>query len=734
MKALGNIKIGPKLVGAFVIVALIAAVIGMMGYASLNTLERHIEEVGMVRMPSVQALLIISEAHTAIKAGERGLLNRRMSETEVRQAQYDDIDEAWAWADEAWRNYEPLPHTDEEARVWQQFKPAWEEWKRNHAAVRELMEQKDRLLASGIPLDDPRIAELDAEAFAISLERGEPSFLAAEALINQLVDINKKVSDTAVAEAHAAAKSSQTVSLAVMTIGVLLALAFGIILAQSITRPLAQVTAVSQHVANVDLQTLVGEMAAMASGDLTRRYAVTAEPLDISSKDEIGQMAAAFNAMIGRLQETGRSFDDMATNLRDLIGQVQDNALQVASASQQINGASEQTSQASQQVAATIQQVAQGTAQQAQAITQATSQVDQMAQAIDGIAKGAQEQAHAVERASTSAARMSAAIEQVAANAQESAEASDSAANSARRGADTVSQTVQAMTTIKATVTDVGGKVQQMQEHSSQIGAIVETIDDIAEQTNLLALNAAIEAARAGEQGRGFAVVADEVRKLAERSSLATKEIASLIRSVQTGIEEAVGAMGASLQQVESGANLAAEAGAALQEILDASQRVRAQVQQIAGAAQEMTAASSELVGAMDSVSAVVEENTAAAEESAASSGEISSAMEHVASVSEENSAAAEEVSAMTEEMNAQAEELTASAQSLAAMSEVLQQLVARFKLGDTDGADNAPTGSPKGKGTALARKAEATTHPQPQMQATPHHEAAPAMGGNGWR
>ncbi len=505
------------------------------------------------------------------------------------------------------------------------------------------------------------------------------------------------------AEALAAAKSMLTLALAIMGAAAAIVAVLAFTIANSMANPIIVVAEAANHLAVGDAD--LGNMDQAAMQKLNRR------------KDELGVAGRAFGALVEYFREMasaaqaiadgdltaqvqprgitdtlGNAFRQMIDNLRNLIGQVQENAIQVAAATQQINAAAEQSAQASQQVASTIQQVAQGTGQQTEAVTGAAAQVDQMTAAIDGIAQGAQEQARAVEQASGNLTELSAAIEQIATSAQSSASASQQSAGTAEQGAQTVAKTVEAMTAIRGAVSEVGERVQQMQEHSAQIGDIVETINDIAGQTNLLALNAAIEAARAGEQGRGFAVVADEVRRLAERSSQATQEIATLIQTVQDAILEAVQAMDASLEQVESGSALAGEAGVALQEILEGARQVSDQVQQIASVAQQMGASSGELVTAMDSVSAIVEENTAAAEESAASSAEISTAMESVASISEENSAASQEVSAMTEEMSAQSEEVTASATSLAEMAQVLQDLVAQFKLPERTAAAQVMT------------------------------------------
>ena len=176
-------------------------------------------------------------------------------------------------------------------------------------------------------------------------------------------------------------------------------------------------------------------------------------------------------------------------------------------------------------------------------------------------------------------------------------------------------------------------------------------------------------------------MVADEVRKLAERSSVATREIASIVGGIQTGVREAVSAMQLGSKEVEAGNKMASDAGGALDNILERSQKVGTQVEQILQAAQQLDRLSGGMVEAIERINRIVEQNAAATEEMTASSETVSKLVESSAGVAEENSAASQEVSASVEEMSAQVEEALAAAQSLADMSEAMERAVAVFKL-----------------------------------------------------
>ena len=285
------------------------------------------------------------------------------------------------------------------------------------------------------------------------------------------------------------------------------------------------------------------------------------QDIAIASQDELGQ--------------AGSSLNSMKNNLREIMQSIAGTAEHVASASEEISASATQT------------------------------------------ASGSDTQKDQVHQVATAMQEMSATVHEVSENCNKAAESAHKASQTAREGGAIVEDTLTLMRSIADSVRESAKSVQELGSRSDQIGKIVGVIDDIADQTNLLALNAAIEAARAGEQGRGFAVVADEVRKLAERTTKATKEIAEMIQSVQTETRGAVDKMQSGTQQVEKGVEVTAKAGASLKQIIGQAEHVGEMVTHIATAANEQSSATEQVNNNMEQISKLVAESAEGARQSA---------------------------------------------------------------------------------------------------------------------
>ena len=243
---------------------------------------------------------------------------------------------------------------------------------------------------------------------------------------------------------------------------------------------------------------------------------------------------------------------------------------------------------------------------------QVSSAATQLLQASEEVSTAAQQQSEAAASMAAAMEEMTVSIDQVAENAKEAHGISTDAGNASQQGAQVIHNAAEEMRQIAQAVQASSSIIEELGHQSDQITSIVNTIKEIADQTNLLALNAAIEAARAGEQGRGFAVVADEVRKLAERTSVSTQEIGETITKIQSGTRNAVSSMEQGVTQVERGVELANEAGSSINQIQAGAERVNEVVNDITGAIREQSTASSEMAKSIEHIAQMSEESAKA--------------------------------------------------------------------------------------------------------------------------
>jgi len=442
-------------------------------------------------------------------------------------------------------------------------------------------------------------------------------------------------------QADAAARSLRWTNAVVALAALLVAAALAFFAARVMIHPILDVA---------------GTAKLIAQGDLTHRAAV-------GSSDEIGGLAAAFNTMAGNLEKTVSRLlrseqqlksvaETVGSRSRTVIGRVDEQREMVDETYHSIDqlnsgvrkitenvevlsAASEETSASMMQMVASMEEVTRHAETLWGAVEETASATQQMVSSIGQVDRNIDYLSGFATDTSSSMVEMSASIAQVETNAARSYELTRAVASAAESGMRAVRETIEGMEEIRRAVADSNAVISRLGDRSIAIGKIVNVIEDIAEQTNLLALNAAILAAQAGEHGKGFSVVAAEIRQLSERTASSTREIAGLIRSVQEEVANALATTASGTKLVEQGVSLSHDAGKALTNILESASNASAMGKEIAAATREQAGGSENITRAVARLQELVKEINTATTQQAQGSSHILNAVESMREVTQ---------------------------------------------------------------------------------------------------
>lgn len=540
-------SIGKKLNLVFLLIIVLLIASTGLGYLNLVNIEKKVDEALDVRVATVRSIDQIKLA-----GASQGLFARALV-IEYTQANDDNFVRFNTLLNEEMERLEGLIISEQMRGYYTDLAASVESFNGVAEQYLAAIRKGDKNLAIGLVINDLQQTNKDITAFSDSI------------LTYQEEELKKAVDASDVAM-----NMSKIISIIVLVIIIIVSIIAILYIRRAITLPLVRITKSTNVV---------------ASGDLT-------EPdLQMQTKDEIGQLANAFNTM--------------KNSLKSLLGNVQSNTDQLSAAAEELSASTEQITATSADV---------------------TRRVSSTSESAQGAANAANESARAMDETAVG-------VQRIAEFAQDLHSSSENARITATNGGSIVQHAKEQIETINHSTIQVNELVQKLAQQTEEISDMTKVITDITEQTNLLALNAAIEAARAGEHGKGFAVVADEVRKLAEQSKNSANKIVVLTAEIQTDTASVEGAVNESLLSVKDGVRIVGEAGEAFQAIGSAIMEMTTQIEEISATSQQLSASAEQVSASVNSIANGATESATDIEMVAAAMQQQSATMEQVSDV-----------------------------------------------------------------------------------------------------